>query len=1378
MTGQIAYVREKNLYLLDLATRTTHQLTSDGKDSNPAWSPDGQWLAFARDSDIYKLRVEGTAAGALVQVTTTSEKELLPSYSREGTLFFIHMTTDDSGYPRYDIIGKTDDREYIAYNSAQSDLIGFFEPSSLDFFSDHLFALTEPQPSNVQVYVVDIASGEPHVSLISTSLVQRAPFSWVAYEGRWSHQKGELAFTASESSSSASSAGMLRSTMLGHKAFDGSNAPVIPIWSAEAGSDDWTSLDWSPDDQWLALARWRDDGLWVISAQGGEPQRIADVGSQPAWRPTVAISPPAATLPTTVTDLALTLGSESGTVQLTWTAPSSKEDVAALSYDLRYSEQPINEQTWDSAIEVANEPTVAATGSTQQMEIKNVPVGKIWYFAVKTLNGKGQGSAISNLPSLQDSRPLTTAGSTCTETSPYECTVAAKDDWLQTSLFVHKGDTFSITYLSGTWSIDIWQESLDNPWGSYISPYFDAEGSSEADSKQCGIVDTTSLSTLIGKIGNSPAFKVGNAKTMVATTDGNVFLRMNDTCQGDNDGAVVMKLAALRLITGKVTDGHGNPLVGVVVRLTDPSGHPVRIRRVDGTVIPELRTNTSNDGRYTITDEISLGTYKLEVLLEDTTGHKRVLYDILQQPVFIRTPIDIAANHQKYVQDFRLASEEKFETPLVDGYRDRLADLAAIYFQAWKVEDFIVNTLGYHSYKPIAYVRAFYDGEGANAQHFAKQPFEDSYINLPSNLSHLHYHEDWSSRILWHENFHHLQWQLSQDSFYDVPNFTGQHKGFRNATTRDSWVEGWAEFWTCVLADDRLFPVIAQQNILEPIDVTLEGIVSVSWINLEDNYKTWDFDENGTFGRESFAVAGILWDLYDSQNTLFDKDNIDLSRQNLGDFLLDTKTITNVYDLYQRMQAKLVGTPNEEGTTRVSASDLEQIFIQHGFYADVEWNQPPAWSDVWGRFQYHHHNTGEEAGWGGRPARRYSPPAIPGAFLKLTQAASLSANTTLTVTLSFDQPYYDYSYTVEAPGPSALIYVEPPPTRTLALVTVTASNGAQTSQPFTIDNQTYWQRVAASTTGYAAETTLTLAAANSPEVPIAGLRAVLSTVVVAGESAALAATADAGSAVTYTWDFGDGTNGEGAIVQHTYAAAGDYTATVTASNALSTVTQRVAVMVHAAAPVSEPTSVSPDRAAESGSSNAIPQTDDAPPVLAPIVAVLPPAVRPYWLAIGGGGAALVVLVLAGILWQGRARRARLARVVSTPAAQRRPAPPIAPPPSAPPPTLAPPSAPQPPADDLLQGLLANTPVPPPSAPADLPQALAAIKRGDLDAGSTLLREVTAREPGNADAWLNLGIIAVRRRDWDNARRCGLVARQLGHPQADTFLVWLHQQEAK
>jgi hypothetical protein len=41
-----------------------------------------------------------------------------------------------------------------------------------------------------------------------------------------------------------------------------------------------------------------------------------------------------------------------------------------------------------------------------------------------------------------------------------------------------------------------------------------------------------------------------------------------------------------------------------------------------------------------------------------------------------------------------------------------------------------------------------------------------------------------------------------------------------------------------------------------------------------------------------------------------------------------------------------------------------------------------------------------------------------------------------------------------------------------------------------------------------------------------------------------------GDAITYQWDFGDGQQGAGAVVSHTYAAAGTYTATLTAQDPL------------------------------------------------------------------------------------------------------------------------------------------------------------------------------------------------------------------------------------
>ena len=55
-----------------------------------------------------------------------------------------------------------------------------------------------------------------------------------------------------------------------------------------------------------------------------------------------------------------------------------------------------------------------------------------------------------------------------------------------------------------------------------------------------------------------------------------------------------------------------------------------------------------------------------------------------------------------------------------------------------------------------------------------------------------------------------------------------------------------------------------------------------------------------------------------------------------------------------------------------------------------------------------------------------------------------------------------------------------------------------------------------------------------------------------GQTVTFDVDASAGvGALTYAWDFGDGTNGAGNPVNHTYGAAGDYTATVTVTHAAS-----------------------------------------------------------------------------------------------------------------------------------------------------------------------------------------------------------------------------------
>jgi hypothetical protein len=87
------------------------------------------------------------------------------------------------------------------------------------------------------------------------------------------------------------------------------------------------------------------------------------------------------------------------------------------------------------------------------------------------------------------------------------------------------------------------------------------------------------------------------------------------------------------------------------------------------------------------------------------------------------------------------------------------------------------------------------------------------------------------------------------------------------------------------------------------------------------------------------------------------------------------------------------------------------------------------------------------------------------------------------------------------------------------------------------------------------------------EEPVSGLAALSNSPTILGLTTTLTATVDSGTHLTYTWDLGDGTSASGARVSHVYAAAGVYTAVVTATNALGWEVVTTTVVVGQPAPV-------------------------------------------------------------------------------------------------------------------------------------------------------------------------------------------------------------------
>jgi len=81
------------------------------------------------------------------------------------------------------------------------------------------------------------------------------------------------------------------------------------------------------------------------------------------------------------------------------------------------------------------------------------------------------------------------------------------------------------------------------------------------------------------------------------------------------------------------------------------------------------------------------------------------------------------------------------------------------------------------------------------------------------------------------------------------------------------------------------------------------------------------------------------------------------------------------------------------------------------------------------------------------------------------------------------------------------------------------------------------------------------------ETPITGLTASNSSPTALGSATTLQAAVLTGDNVTYLWDFGDGTTGTGANLNHTYNAKGSYIAVVTATNSINTLVASTTITV-------------------------------------------------------------------------------------------------------------------------------------------------------------------------------------------------------------------------
>jgi hypothetical protein len=146
--------------------------------------------------------------------------------------------------------------------------------------------------------------------------------------------------------------------------------------------------------------------------------------------------------------------------------------------------------------------------------------------------------------------------------------------------------------------------------------------------------------------------------------------------------------------------------------------------------------------------------------------------------------------------------------------------------------------------------------------------------------------------------------------FDDAGEHDENHGRYTNHCTADSWIEGFAEFMSLVIRSE----ISGHEISLYIWNGNPEGT------DLEYNIKA-EIDEE-------FAVAGILWDLYDGIND----DNVDLTIQELWTIISSKHTLTTYYD----SKGNLIEEQNKKESRYISyIKDLYEVCIQYAKFHDV-----------------------------------------------------------------------------------------------------------------------------------------------------------------------------------------------------------------------------------------------------------------------------------------------------------------------------------------------------------------------------------------------------------------------------------------------------------
>jgi hypothetical protein len=134
-----------------------------------------------------------------------------------------------------------------------------------------------------------------------------------------------------------------------------------------------------------------------------------------------------------------------------------------------------------------------------------------------------------NANATATSRALDATATALAPLPPVDVQIDVQSDapWQDTGLQVRRGDRVQVLYISGEWSIWVGADPMTDGNGQTGRP------------EDCRLMPEANLSGLIGRVGESPPFFIGNEADLFSEYDGSLQLSMNDCTPFESNGGAL-----------------------------------------------------------------------------------------------------------------------------------------------------------------------------------------------------------------------------------------------------------------------------------------------------------------------------------------------------------------------------------------------------------------------------------------------------------------------------------------------------------------------------------------------------------------------------------------------------------------------------------------------------------------------------------------------------------------------------------------------------------------------------------------------------------------------------------------------------------------------